>query len=535
MFIESAISPIDSCSEKVAGIARRLFRFNSEQINSLSQTLVAHLTKLNDSLYVYIEAPYADKVYRDSYYNYFSTKFGTYSKECIRLSFFDVPLDKVLANGGVDPVYLQQHYLGFMVIRPTVPQVVGRSVLSPNALKESNFRVCTTEIPVTVNGYKLLAKGFPHSSQDNETITCAETTVWALMEYFGHRYVNYRPVLPSEILSVLRARSYERQWPSKGLAIDQISFALRELGFATRIYAQKAYNADFFALLSCYVESGIPIAVAINNNAGIGHALICIGREPINPSQLPETPVRRLSHPHNNRSIQIIDNDRMARNFVFIDDNLPAYAVADLNHPAINYPDDDWQGCVIDYFIVPLYGKVYLEAYEAKRLVEEFLLVGPHPLADGYELFLRFYLASSRSYKEYVATNATMQPELKTFILAQIMPKFIWVAELSTHELIKQNRANGVILLDATEANVFSFKPLLFAAYQDSMLIFADEFSQSTVKETIHLPIEPFLIYENNLKPFPTDRLSNHSYYASTEPNSTTHGTFPAGRPDQIA
>lgn len=203
----------------------------------------------------------------------------------------------------------------------------------------------------------------------------------------------------------------------------------------------------------------------------------------------------------------MIDNDRMVRNFVLVDDNLPAYMLANLEQPAINYPDEDWQNCVIDYCIVPLYSKVYLEAYEAKRLVEEFLLVGPYPLPDQSELFLRFYLTSSRSYKEYVAISETMQPELKAFILASVMPKFIWVAELSTPELIKHSQANGVIILDATEANVFSFRPLLFAAYQDTMLNFADTFSHRTIREAIQLPIIPFQLYENNLKPFTTQSL----------------------------
>ena len=505
MFIESFFTPIITCIDIVSDLANRFFRLDTDQIRDLRHTIHNHIERLDESLHVFIEAPYADRVYRDSYYNYFSTKLGNYPKHCIRLSFFDVVLDNAAFRENVDKAFLQQHFLGFLVIRPTVPQVIGRSVISPRALKQSDFRICVTDVAVTVNAIKLIATGFPHSSQDTETITCAETTVWALMEYFGHRYSNYRPVLPSEIVSVLRSRSYERQWPSKGLEIDQISFALRELGFATRIYAQQSYGSDFFELLSCYVESGIPIVVTVNNNTGIGHALLCIGREPINADRLPETPPRIVTQ--QGRSIHIIDNDRIARNFVFVDDNLPVYAKADLTRPTVNYPSADWQRCVIDYFIVPLYGKVYLEAYEAKRLIENFLLIGPYPLPDGYELFLRFYLTSSRSYKEYIATSKTMQPELKAFVLALALPKFIWVAELSTNKLIKHSLADGVIILDATEANVLYNKPLVFAAYQNRLLNFADEAQNGMQIQAINLDIIPFSIYENNLKPFPTDRL----------------------------
>lgn len=58
-------------------------------------------------------------------------------------------------------------------------------------------------MPTKVLGVKLFIEGFPHSSQDSETITCAETTIWAAMEYFGTRYSDYKPVLPSTIIKTM--------------------------------------------------------------------------------------------------------------------------------------------------------------------------------------------------------------------------------------------------------------------------------------------------------------------------------------------
>src|SRR5258705_9219921 len=48
-----------------------------------------HIENLIDTTWVLIESPYTDKVYRDSYYSYFSSKLGNNFKESIRLSFFD--------------------------------------------------------------------------------------------------------------------------------------------------------------------------------------------------------------------------------------------------------------------------------------------------------------------------------------------------------------------------------------------------------------------------------------------------------------
>jgi hypothetical protein len=128
---------------------------------------------------------------------------------------------------------LKRQYRGFIVLRPTIRNIIGRNVVSPKALKNNNFICCTTKFHSTANSVKFKANGFPHSSQDTETISCAETTLWAIMEYFGNKYPDYKPVLPSRIIEVLKRISTERQIPSRGLRIDQISYALREFDFGT--------------------------------------------------------------------------------------------------------------------------------------------------------------------------------------------------------------------------------------------------------------------------------------------------------------
>jgi len=78
--------------------------------------------------------------------------------------------------------------------------------------------------------------------------------------------------------------SDERLLPSRGLNISQISYALKEFGLGSRIYAESEYKPDKFKnLFSCYVESGIPLITALETPDGteprIGHATICIGHE----------------------------------------------------------------------------------------------------------------------------------------------------------------------------------------------------------------------------------------------------------------
>jgi len=82
------------------------------------------------------------------------------------------------------------------------------------------------------------------------------------------------------------------------------------------------------------------------------------------------------------------------------------------------------------------------------------------------------------------------------------MPKFIWVAEISTKVLLKTGRANGLMIVDATEANIYhKVNPLIMAAFDGNLLVLEKSSGKLEMK-ILHL--EPFLNYEYNLKPFET-------------------------------
>lgn len=473
----------------------------TESVNGL----LKHINPLIDNCYFLAETNYVDKVYRDSYYNYYSTKLTSYKKNCVRISIFEGEIKIEDFRNEANIKLLQDKYLGFFILRPIDPVFIGRSIISPRALKANNFLCCKAKYHTSANSIKLEVDGFPHSSQDTETITCAETTIWSIMEYFSARYPEYKPVLPSQIIKTLNQVSAERQIPSRGLNIQQISYALREFGFGTRIYSRQEYGNEFEKLLSCYIESGIPLIIAIENRptgGNIGHALLCIGHVKITDNQIDAlTPLRHsdptLDHEYQKKNIIVYDYNELNKNFIFIDDNQPAYQEASLVNPAAHYFDSNWHSCIITYFIAPLYPKIYLEAFEAKEFVLNFLVNDNVSLSDNSEIVLRFFLTSTRSFKDKVAVNNEMQADLKSIILSTVMPKFIWVAEISTKDLIKSKLANGLIILDATEANKYNYKPLILAAYQNNY-IYVDIKDSRLISNIF--PLKNFSIFENNLK-----------------------------------
>lgn len=507
MNISIYIESIANGEELVKKLLQDEFGINEINAGILFTNLVKpHFDKFKDGTFILAETNYVDKVYRDSYYHYYSSKLPKYERDCVRLSFFE---DKITHTDFFDEtqyISLQQKYRGFIVLRPTDPFIIGRSIISPLLLKTTNFISCASKFSTTVNGVKFTVKGFPHSSQDTETISCAETSLWAIMDYFSNKYSDYQPVLPSKIIRTLNKVSSERQIPSKGLNIAQMSFALKEFGFGTRIYSKQQYTSEFEGLFSCYIESGIPIIVAIDNRhrgGNIGHALLAIGHRKIDDDQIntlaPFTTTDTiLTGTLIAKNIVLYDYDTITKDFVFIDDNHPSYQMAPLEKPARHY-SSEWHNCEVTYFIAPLYPKIYLEAFEAKNYIRNFILTGPEPLSNNSQVLLRFYLASSRSFKDSIAKNDSFQDDLKSILIETSMPKFIWVAEVSSKDLIKERKANGIIIVDATEANFYFNKPLILAAYQDKMILLDDV--SGTLESNI-LPLRDFRIFEQNLNDF---------------------------------
>jgi hypothetical protein len=504
MMTDVYITPLKVCEEGLTEVIRTRFNMTTENAELVVRVYVKpHLAQLKTNCYLVIEAPYVDKVFRNSYYNYFSTKLGTYPKDCIKVSIFDKEITDEDFRNRARFDFLSKSFKGFFVLRPTMPRVFGRSVINPNALKKSGFNTCFSNISTTVNGVKLDVSGFPHSSQDEETITCAETTIWAIMEYFSSRYSEYQPVLPSAIHQVLRKASTERQVPSRGLEVKQISFVLKEFGFGTIVYNRLDYGDDEFdKILSCYIESGIPLVIAVQNqqqNQSIAHALICVGHEHITAEMMDDLEPTKMSNGHleailQQKNIAIYDSDSIRKKFVFIDDNHPAYQKAYIDNPTGHYSTQAWRNCRVSTFIVPLHPRIYLEAFEAKNFVISFLLKGFVSLMDNSEIVLRFYLTSSRSYKDYLCFNESFDENIKGIILGIPMPKFIWIAELSDKKLNAENKSNGLMILDATEVNVFDNKPLIVAAFQGNFVKYSEK---DCVHQDLSLTLQPFTNYSN--------------------------------------
>lgn len=401
-------------------------------VDNFVQKIKEQLATLRPELTMVVETEYVDAVYRDCYYSYFATKLKSCRRFCVRLSFFEPVFTSIDEFFEREKTEIENSYLGFMVIRP-LGQCVGRNAISPKAKVSpvEDFRICKAEINATCLGVKLKVKAFPHSSQDSEYMTCAETTTWALMEYFGNKYPLYKPLMPSVLLASLQSHAVERLVPSQGLSIQQISMALRQQDFGCKMYSKD--NPRFKELFTCYVESGLPLAVAVEGG-NIGHAIVCIGRKRLEREQF-------VAQKNIFGTDYFMWNDSI-NEFVFNDDNKPCYQLYSFDEPTPYFT-----GVKISHFIVPLHKKIYLAAEQAIDIANFFVAKDFKAPADSV---IRTFLTSSRSYREYICNNNDFHSQLKLAYLRIDLPKFIWVTEVSNRNDFNSGKVNSIILLDAT-------------------------------------------------------------------------------------
>ncbi|MCC6760093.1 MAG: hypothetical protein IT252_02705 [Chitinophagaceae bacterium] len=464
-FISTAFCSIKNLPRKLnAFLAEHYLRhYYDMRLDETAANIAYFLEPMRQDLKVVLEFPYLDKVYRDSYYTYFSTKHKDYPKDCIRLIFFEPAVTESDYGNQIAEGKLQDAFLGYCVVRPLKEKAIGRNLLSRRALRVQGFECCQHTETALVGGLKLTITGFSHSSQDGETISCAETTIWAMMEYFSHKYPEYRPTLPSHILAQLNPFHHSRMLPSNGLTIEQISFALKQFGFGTLTYSEEADGDQFKNLLHVYVESGIPLVSVIEDpKLHSGHAQIIIGRSEPNWEKLARV-VKRAK--------KMVDFAEGIECLVFQDDNLPPYQLMQWDKPTAAYAKTDgFGGFKLSGFVVPLYRKVYLEAAKAQKFFQEaFHEIGDKKMAN--ELIFRMYLASSRSFKAHVAAQSQMPVELRDTILAVSMPKFVWCAEFFDKDGVLNQEPCTLMLLDATEYSDYWKDSFIFAAHSSGAQI----------------------------------------------------------------
>lgn len=150
---------------------------------------------------VLIETGYIDKDYRSTFYNFYAKKGRVYRSDCVRLHFFDgqVDFDQTKTALLCPDDKPEDHYYGYIVLRPTLVSTIGRSILSPGIRKGAHGMVIQSEHQVHLLGYKLRVWGFPSMAQHTDIAVCAHVSCWAILRHYSERFPQHRELLIHEI------------------------------------------------------------------------------------------------------------------------------------------------------------------------------------------------------------------------------------------------------------------------------------------------------------------------------------------------
>lgn len=477
------------------------------------------MLEFHSQLTIVIESNYIDRVYRDSYYSYYSRKHFEYNRFCKRIFLFDRIKVKKSKIFNTPERTLENAFIGFIVIRPLQFGKIGRSLLNPFKISKpssiSDIYLRYASYSATMFGKRLKIKAFPYSTQDEETTSCAEITILNLLDYFSTKYAEYKYLLPSDITDIAIRNGYERKLPSKGLDYLLISKIFMEVGFSPVLYnTSKLENfSKFKRIMHYYVESGIPIAIGLMLPNEMRHAIVCIGHGKVDHSKLGS---RRYSISNNKSRLWIIDTADLISDYVVMDDNQKPYSLYTWqdNYTSTTFGDT----MTPEFLMVPLYKHMFLEAADAydictSILADENLGIKTNINSQNTDfsslgekenpIVIRLFMASARGFKhQRINYFSKINKEIKELYLNTPFPKFVWVCEIYKKCDYSQNMCCGEIIIDATSTSHATTRSIILLHYPYKAI---QQLPNNENNSLFFQPLEKweyFLGYRGNLKNF---------------------------------
>ncbi len=406
------------------------------------------LESLKDNLTFYVEYPYVDSHFRDTYYFYYSTKFHNYKRDCARVHIFSEDVTYNIKDND-------ERYLGYFIIRPLSNHPLGKSFISPKAFKNDDFVCCLCKQSVNLSGIPLSVNAFPHVVQDEETHKCAESVIWMLLSYFGTKYGTYNSLLPSDIRKKIGNVLKHRLLPSSGLTLEEITICLNSSNHNCLFYISDIQQNKFaflnFIVMRVYIESGMPFIVAYTDEKDEnGHVVLAVGHENINFMDVFNNFTKL-----NDRNWH--DVSEYKKNLVFMDDNFSPYTI-DNCEGQINRYTSEKINYKIRGFIVPTHRHMHMDALAAYKLVATIFNEKITGLASfsNKRWITRLLLTSSKDFKNSVIHDSIICDHYRNYLSNLLLPRFIWICEIYEEQLYVPDKGNnqicsGLIIIDVTE------------------------------------------------------------------------------------
>lgn len=461
----------------------------------------------------YIDAAYRDVYY--NYWAKFHFNWPRYCKRVslfrdkhIKQEFWNDENNEELQEDYLGTIIVRPSY-----VHNETTHTFGRTLLNPYKMVEKDSEtgketcpfpyIITTRYKMHLLGNEFITSAFPFSSQDGIAMKCAETAIYCLCDFESTISSLYARKLPSDIQNTLNHRISERILPSHGMYCNDISYLLKEFGYSPMIYAgtedyqktqkiqetkdiaenteqqalcwDEVHKTDFKNWFHYYIESAIPILTITSFRADEKkHAVLAIGHGR-KRKQIKDCNVFRLG------DYPCIDSSQLYDGYIINDDNQIPYVEEQMDHFTLH------KNYKLEAFIVPLEKHVFLEAAAAVSICDAFIENQKERLKKAIDvlkdicysmlgkaeedaksewqellrkldvsvenpLVVRYYLANSAGYKQFRIKHCTNINE-KEFYADVLMPKAVWIAEISTFQYYEMGYSIGEVVLDATASS----------------------------------------------------------------------------------
>lgn len=305
------VGDLDSFSECVLGEGRR----PSPQLPQLNY-LYAYLTDIG-ARFVIEETNYFDRDYLEEFSAFYGVGSQGYPNICRRLHFFGEAVTEELFRDALTSRVgssernesfkkLGDAYYGFSVIRPIPAAPFGRTVLAWYPQSEPP-RVTnpSREYKVHLIGLPLTVTGLAWQQQDQGVSACATVGLWSMLHASAFNERHSIPTTAEITRAANKNLSFgSRVFPSRGLRVEQICEAIKELGLSpntldgdipsgSQHYPFFFSKSRFASTVAALVRSSYPCMIVgiVRRPDGTvgGHTNVCLGFKEKN---IPEAPLQ---------------------------------------------------------------------------------------------------------------------------------------------------------------------------------------------------------------------------------------------------
>lgn len=422
------------------------------------------------------ESYHINKVYYDSFSSHLSAKHFPLKHYCKRLFFLSCSSysDDIFDKSEQE---LCELLIGSCVIRPSLEteNIIGQTLLNPKCFQKLKHEyICTSPYSLTMFGKRLSLNAFPYMMQDGEVITCAETTLIHLLDYFSNRYSSYRSIVPSDLFQIEKELSFERIIPSKGMTYKTVSHVLTQLNFHPKLYGfDNANTVVDKRTMHHYIDSAIPVAVSLNpGELEKSHSIVAIG---ITNNSLPLEKVSPGLKPQN--GLYFLDVSDLHDEYIIMNDSSAPYTKISMvseGHRSKKFKfqiENNSGNFEISSIIAPLARRMYLDDFNASEIARNIIsngLLGLKKSIDMIDLeeykklgttkenpiIYRLLLVRAGSFRRKRSFGLNKK-SLRWKVYSSIpLPKFVWVCELYSYATLKEGKALGEVVIDATASEM---------------------------------------------------------------------------------